>query len=176
MGIMKKFRCEITGKVIEKASRNCTICRDWKPLGEFGKSKNGKYGRKSQCRLCLAKKERERYSKDKRKVWNVEEIKKYNAELAEKNAKNPEDIEAKPDNSWKTLGIPKDYTCPITNITRKNVRSRMCNSCYTWKPLEEFSKQKTGRYGRKAECKECLKNKERKRKLLKERENNESKN
>lgn len=33
-------------------SRSCTVCKNEKPLGEFGKQSNGKYGRKSACRTC----------------------------------------------------------------------------------------------------------------------------
>lgn len=37
----------------------------------------------------------------------------------------------------------------------EEVKSRICTKCGKEKPLEEFSKNKQGKYGRRAFCKEC---------------------
>lgn len=37
----------------------------------------------------------------------------------------------------------------------EEVRSRICTKCGKEKPLEEFSRNKNGKYGRRAFCKEC---------------------
>ena len=36
-------------------------------------------------------------------------------------------------------------------------QGKLCTKCGVWKPLEEFNKHKRGKYGRRAECKECKK-------------------
>ena len=39
----------------------------------------------------------------------------------------------------------------------EKVEGKVCSRCGMWKPLEEYNKQKLGKYGRRADCKKCQK-------------------
>ena len=40
-------------------------------------------------------------------------------------------------------------------MTQKLIPSKTCSKCKTRKPIGEFSDKKTGKYGKRNECKEC---------------------
>lgn len=45
--------------------KRCTICGTPKKLSEFSRQANGVYGRKSECKMCQVKANRERRQRDR---------------------------------------------------------------------------------------------------------------
>ena len=49
--------------------KKCSRCGQWKPISEFHKTKNGKYGVRSECKICI----KEYYENNKEKIKEYRE-------------------------------------------------------------------------------------------------------
>ncbi len=76
---MEKFFDENNNLISEK---KCLVCLNIKPLSDFNKSINGKFGVHNWCRLCVSEYNKNQYenSKDikkrKSELWNLDNIDK----------------------------------------------------------------------------------------------------
>ena len=85
--------------------RECTKCGDIKPLASFGKHAQGKYGRRSICRSCVAiysseylrtERGREVFRKSRSNFARTEQGKAWRREKAQRHrARNPEKAKAR---------------------------------------------------------------------------------
>lgn len=73
---------QMTGRTDGKV---CTKCKIWKPIGEFGKHKAGKLGRRTQCFVCT------REASRRRRLANIEDHRRRDAEYR---LANPEKVKA----------------------------------------------------------------------------------
>lgn len=62
-GMRIKEEIDMNTVTTEGTSKVCTKCGQLKPLDEFVKSKQGKYGRRSSCKVCDSATAKERYAK-----------------------------------------------------------------------------------------------------------------
>jgi len=77
-------------------NKTCTKCGKTKPLEDFPKHINGKYGKDSKCKECNVKNWQKYYekntdhAKDKRKKWNQENYQKNKEQVLEAKRKSRE--------------------------------------------------------------------------------------
>jgi hypothetical protein len=69
-------QCSTIEKIDTKCIRVCSICRELKPVDEFGKSKNGKNGLNEACKMCCRRRSRERKAMQNR-IEHNEQIEKF---------------------------------------------------------------------------------------------------
>ena len=114
-------------------SKVCNKCGEEKLLGKFYKSKIGKYGRTSQCKLCnkqYRQNNRERILEQKKQYYEANKQKIIERQIE------------------KTKYLTENDLLP---------KSKTCTKCGDDKSLEKFNKHKRGKYGRMSRCKLCEK-------------------
>lgn len=158
------FEKQINGEVVY--SKQCTGCGEIKELRDFHKSDNGLGGRISRCKMCK--------SKFVKKYNKTDAIKNKVFELGGKRVKVCRACQvAKEVSEFYPHGtnyVSKCKPCyklakrkgtgpkPIKVVNLDGRNSKECRSCGTVKSLEEFSINSNGKGigGRKARCKECM--------------------
>lgn len=89
-------------------SKTCSVCKDNKLILDFYKSKGGKFGRHSICKICMLNYQNERHNK--------EEIKKYRKEYSA--------------NRWKNRFEPKIEKRIISLEEKRINRKKICYKYY----------------------------------------------
>lgn len=106
-------------------SKRCTQCGEVRPLEEFPRDKSKRDGRKSRCRVCNAKHDRERR-------WAKKGI---------------------PESAWPRLHQEVEARATRRNSIPNGFK--VCARCNEAKPLEEFPPDKRKRDGRDSWCHVC---------------------
>lgn len=89
-------------------TKTCTKCGATKPLGEYYKQKGGKYGVRSQCKVCMCEYEQTPERKEKqRKLRQTPERKEYRREYDRKWRQKPEVKERERERMRKYEQTPK---------------------------------------------------------------------
>ena len=116
--------------------KDCSICKEWKPLEEYYKQKEGLGGRKSGCKKCKGdqikkwREENPHYHKEYSKNWNKE------------NRKN-------------NATIRKRRKLEVRMFNGEEITGKECAVCDSWKPLYHFNNHKKGLGGKDTRCKTC---------------------
>jgi Recombination endonuclease VII len=122
--------------------RDCTVCKKTKPLDEFGKQKNGKFGRKPNCKSCESKYGKKKYKRLsatnpelfwEKHLWVNHRItpEAYYKRLAEQGGLCAVCLQPPPQQGHLTrLAVDHDHACCPTNTScGKCIRGLVCHNC-----------------------------------------------
>lgn len=80
-----------------KTEKRCSICKKWKPIGDFNNMKASKDGKAYWCKICSRERQRKdrkknlKQAREKDKAWrlkNPDKVRRYNLNSREKNKEN----------------------------------------------------------------------------------------
>jgi hypothetical protein len=138
----------------------CTGCNQVKPLEDFHKDKNGKYGRVAQCKDCVANKHG---TKTRRDMRVPREGYKFCSKCKEEKVRSEfiPDVRASDGLSSQCRTCNASYSVKnpgkhahLKEIPHEPEGMRYCPVCNQMKDIEEFTLYKQGKF-RRRECKDC---------------------
>lgn len=112
--------------------KQCTKCKEWKPISEFNKDNTTKTGLRSNCRACIKKYDKQRYIRNKDKVYYISQN---NFGLLD-----PINFGYKKCTKCNEL---KSFDKFNTDISKKNNLSSSCKQCHHKQQKENYIKNKT---------------------------------
>lgn len=126
----------------EAGERRCTMCKEWKDRGEFGRSAASLDGLRIYCRACAAPYDREVRARQHERLMHI-----------------PTNIAPGSPAFWTWIEerMHRRATGDGRPVERYDLarRLRLCSCCYEWKTIEEFGRRITYFDGLSHNCLAC---------------------